>query len=219
MNKTKRGLMLAGSIVNVVYSGLNCILLFIALPLALAALSAATQWGDAADFVTIWSVINVFLSAALLIATLVISCFLMPSPDKTKKQRNYAKLLITLIVLNGLLLIFSFISLDILGIIFGVAILTLYIIALCIHKEDNNSQKKAKTQPNFVPMPGVQGVNQAKSADNGNKNVPQNAQDYYFGCDLNDATDRKIFRAKQMFADGMIDEAELKDLLIQILSK
>ena len=94
MNKTKRGLMLAGSIVNVVYSGLNCILLFIALPLALAALSAATQWGDAADFVTIWSVINVFLSAALLIATLVISCFLMPNPDKTKKQRNYAKLLI-----------------------------------------------------------------------------------------------------------------------------
>ena len=217
MNKAKRGLMLAGAIVNVIYSGLNCVLLLIVLPLAFEAISLATRFGDAPSFSEIWAIINVFLCTGLLIATLVMSCLLMPNPDKAKKKRNYGKLLIVLIVLNAILLILSFISLDILGIIFGIAICTLYIIAVCIHKEENNPLKntaKAKYMPTNAPV----NLNQSNEQVNaGEQNFAQQAE--FYGCDLNDPVDRKIFRARQLFDAKMIDETELKDLLIQILSK
>ena len=100
MNKTKRGLMLAGGIVNVVYTAIYAPIMLISLPLAIEILSEALSFGGNVTFADVWGLLSIILLTLVFVASLIVSCFLFPNPDKSQKPKNYFKLLITLIVLN-----------------------------------------------------------------------------------------------------------------------
>ena len=131
MNKTKRGLMLAGGIVNIVYTAIYAPIMLISLPLAIEILSEALSFGGNATFADVWGLLSIILLALVFVASLIVSCFLLPNPDKSQKPKNYFKLLITLIVLNFVIFVLAIVSVDIFLLFLNIDFHEWYLFFIC----------------------------------------------------------------------------------------
>ena len=211
MNKTKRGLMLAGGIVNIVYTAIYAPIMLISLPLAIEILSEALSFGGNATFADVWGLLSIILLALVFVASLIVSCFLLPNPDKSQKPKNYFKLLITLIVLNFVIFVLAIVSVDIFVILISVATIALYIATLCVHKEENKMGAKATIAVDENGQQ-IQSAPQAPSIEN-------ELRAQFQGFDISNPTDRKIFRAKELLSKQIITDEEFKEILVEILSK
>ncbi len=211
MNKTKRGLMLAGGIVNIVYTAIYAPIMLISLPLAIEILSGALSFGGNVTFADVWGLLSIILLTLVFVASLIVSCFLLPNPDKSQKPKNYFKLLITLIVLNFVIFVLAIVSVDIFVILISVATIALYIATLCVHKEENKMGAKATIAVDENGQQ-IQSAPQAPSIEN-------ELRAQFQGFDISNPTDRKIFRAKELLSKQIITDEEFKEILVEILSK
>ncbi len=212
MNKTKRGLMLAGGIVNVVYTAIYAPIMLISLPLAIEILSGALSFGGNVTFADVWGLLSIILLTLVFVASLIVSCFLLPNPDKSQKPKNYFKLLITLIVLNFVIFVLAIVSADIFVILISVATIALYIATLCVHKEENKVGVTVKAIEGTPNKQAMQQTPQAPSIEN-------ELRAQFQGFDISNPTDRKIFRAKELLSKQIITDDEFKEILVEILSK
>lgn len=212
MNKTKRGFMLASAIVNVVYTAIYAPFMLIALPVAIEVLTDAAVFG--VTFSDVWGLLSIILLTVVFVASLIISCFLLPNPDKATKARNYFKLIITLIVLNFVILVLAAVSVDIFVILMAVVTIALYITTLCVHREENKTGVAVKTTTVAVNENGqpIKSAPQAPSIEN-------ELRAQFQGFDISNPTDRKIFRAKELLSKQIITDEEFKEILVEILSK
>ena len=211
MNKTKRGLMLAGGIVNIVYTAIYAPIMLISLPLAIGILSEASSFGGNVTFADVWELLSIILLTLVFVASLIVSCFLLPNPDKSQKPKNYFKLLITLIVLNFVIFVLAIVSVDIFVILISVTTIALYIATLCVHKEENKMGAKATIAVDENGQQ-IQSAPQAPSIEN-------ELRAQFQGFDISNPTDRKIFRAKELLSKQIITDEEFKEILVEILSK
>lgn len=202
MSKAKRGVLLAGGIISLVYSILSLVLGIIGV-VALIDIISSGFYETSVESIIMPLVIKI-INLVLFIIVLVLSCFLLPNPDTAKKPRNVFKFCIALIVFYSIILILSFVTLDILGILFVIAILTLLIVGICIKRDENK-----------IEVSGNSNIQQTQSSQT--SEAPQT--NLYFGCDMNDVTDRKIYRIRQLNAEGMINDAEMKELIMEVFKK
>ena len=140
MNKTKRGLMLAGGIVNVVVSSI----FILALPSFYLDSILAELYYETGNFMVYWNITQLVLILVLNVITLIISCLLLPNPENKKSRQNFIPPLTTLIVLNFLIFV---ISNNIFVNIASLVLFVLFILTICIHKEENiYDSELSKTQ-------------------------------------------------------------------------
>ena len=197
MNKLKRGLQLGGAIASISFCSILLLLSLIALPATISLLSAIGSYG--VDTSVILSLVTVILMMLLCIAIIIVSCMLLPNQDKKPLKTNF-KICLTDIIIIGCFLILCIVTISILEMIIMVACMTLLIVSLCVGKKDNQV-----INDNFTQNQQNNNANtQTNNANDGVNNNFQSATMYY---DLDNIVDRKIFRIRQLYSEGIINES------------
>ncbi len=211
MTSTKQKTIKAGAIVNLVCSA---IYIFSAI-IVLSALASAVGFVDEITGATITAeyVISYFILLLPLIlwaiASFIISIVLLAILKKPNSKKTVIALTICLLVLSSIAFILSVtVSIDIIVMMMCIAMLILYIIALCL--KDSVPQ-----QQTFVQTENTQ------AQDNAYQSVPPTPEvtQYQQRKDQKDEITAQIESVKNLYENNLIDEKELQNMIVKIILK
>ena len=219
MSKANRGLILAGAIIALCMS----ILFVITSIMNIAGIGLTIELIKAgAGFAAIFNLIRIVLTAVLAVLMLVYSIMLCMNPEKTGKFLEYHKKNLSLIVFVSIMLFIELLGIiilmDMLAIV-DMLILTVSLVLLII----GFCKSKKEMEPLVAKQRGAMGNNVSYQQqgfigdNNGGKNKV--VQHQTFDCDLDNLIDHKVYRIRQLHADGVFTDQEMKELLIEVFQK
>lgn len=215
MSKGVRGLILAGAIIALclgVLFVITSIMNLTGIGLTIELIKAG------AGFTAIFNLIRIIFTAVLAVLILVYSILLCLNPDKTGNYAQYFKKVVLLIVFISIMMFIELLGIiilfDILAIV-DIIFLTTSMVLLCVGLSNGKKELGivAKSNSNVITANG--GTNTGANVNT----VANSNQVQTFDCDLDNLIDHKVYRIRQLHADGIFTDEEMKQLLIEVFTK